>query len=126
MAQLCPTCQTENSPEAKKCSSCGGRMPRRRGSKNSDAVQIYASNLGNDFASTAFKFAAYGLVPGLGLILGPIAVVLSLVAYRREKAGPPRKGRSPALGVLTLAVAEALTNWAGAALMVYGLMSAAH
>jgi hypothetical protein len=52
-------------------------------------------------------------------------VVLALRAYPRENATPRRKGINPALGVLILAAAVLVTNWAGVLLMIYGLTVAA-
>jgi hypothetical protein len=126
MAVRCPSCQTDNADDARQCASCGGkiaRRPRRRPADPDDA-EGRGSTLGNELAEAAFRCAVYGLIPGLGLVLGPVAVVLSLLAYRKEKAGPPRKGKSPALGVLTLGAAVLVTNWVGILLMIYGLTAA--
>jgi len=126
MAVRCPACQTENADDARQCTSCGGkigRRPRRR--TDSDDVEGRGSTLGSPATAAAFRCAVCGLIPGLGLVLGPAAVVLALLGYRQERAGPPRKGRSPALGVLTLGAAVLVTNWAGVLLMIYGLTAAA-
>jgi hypothetical protein len=123
-ALRCPSCQTENPEDARRCSSCGGnvRRPRRRPATDEDSQ---GSSLGSQTAVTAFRCAAWGLIPGLGLVLGPVGVVLALLAYRREKDDPPRRGASPALAVLAFAGGVLVTNWVGVALMVYGLTSAA-
>ena len=128
MPVRCPSCQADNADDARQCASCGGtiaRRPRRRVPDPDDATGR-GSTFGSPTAAAAFRCAAYGLIPGLGLLLGPAAVVLALVAYRQERAGPPRKGRSPALGVLALGAAVLVTNWAGVLLVIYGLTSAAH
>jgi hypothetical protein len=124
MAVRCPSCKTENAAEARRCTSCGEKMrrPRRRAADDEDGP---VSGLGGRATVAAFRCTAVGLIPGLGLVCGPAGVVLALLAYRLEKAGPPRKGRSPALGVLALAVGVLVTNWAGVLLMIYGLSSAA-
>jgi hypothetical protein len=124
MAVRCPSCQADNADDARQCASCGGKIPRRRRAADPDDAEGRGSTLGGPVAEAAFRCAIYGLIPGLGLVLGPVAVVLSLFAYRKEKAGPPRKGRSPALGVLTLSAAVLVTNWVGVLLMIYGLTSA--
>jgi hypothetical protein len=123
-----PACQADNAADARQCASCGGtiaRRPRRRGADPDDA-NGQGSTLGGRVTAAAFRCAVYGLIPGLGLLLGPAAVLLALVAYGRERAGPPRKGKSPALAVLALGAAVLVTNWAGVLLMIYGLTSAAH
>jgi hypothetical protein len=124
MAVRCPSCKTENTAEARRCTSCGEtiRKPRRRPSADEDPQAI---GLGGRATVAAFRCTALGLIPGLGLVCGPVGVVLSLTAYRLEKAGPPRKGRSPALGVLALALFVLCANWAGLLLMIYGLSAAA-
>lgn len=127
MAVLCPACKAENPPGSRQCAQCGGRLvrkARRRSAPDGAAVQTQASDLGSGVTRAAFRCAVVGLIPGAGLVLGPVAVVLSLLAYRREKAGPPRKGRSPALAVLALAAGVVVTNWVGVLLMIYGLTTA--
>ncbi len=129
MAVRCPACNTENLPQSRQCAQCGGplvRKARRRARREGAAAQTQASDLGNDTTRAAFRCAVWGLIPGVGVVLGPIAVVLSLLAYRREKAGPPRRGRSPALAVLILSACVLVTNWVGVLLMAYGLATAAH
>ncbi len=129
MAVRCPACNTENPPQSRQCAQCGAALvkkARRRSRRDGGAAQTQASDLGNDTTRAAFRCAVWGLIPGAGLVLGPVAVVLSLLAYRRERVGPPRKGRSPALAVLILSAAVFVTNWVGAGLMVYGWTTAAH
>ena len=124
MAVRCPSCQAENDPDARRCQSCGGKLtrPRRRRGGNDD--NNLNGTLGGRTTQAAFRCVAVGLVPGLGLVFGPVAVVLALLAYRQEKAGPPPPGRSPALGVLAMAAGVLVTNWVGVFLMIYGLTSA--
>jgi hypothetical protein len=127
MALRCPSCQADNTDDARQCASCGGKIARRprRRAADPDDVEGRGSTLGSPVTAAAFRCAVYGLIPGLGLVLGPAAVVLALLGYRQERAGPPRKGRSPALGVLTLGAAVLVTNWVGVLLMIYGLTAAA-
>jgi hypothetical protein len=54
----------------------------------------------------AFRVAVYGMLPPLGLALGPAAVVLGALALWRGKADP--------------AALLALTSWLGAVLMIVG------
>jgi hypothetical protein len=125
MAVRCPSCKTENATEARRCTSCGKkfRRPRRRSGDADEDGQL--GSLGGPATVAAFRCTALGLIPGLGLVCGPVGVVLALRAYRLEKAGPPRKGSSPALGVLALAAGVLVTSWAGVLLMIHGLSAMA-
>jgi ribosomal protein L40E len=124
MAVLCPSCKAENAADARRCSACGSKLDRPRRRKRG-AEDDAGSTLGGRTAIAAFRCTLVGLVPGLGLVLGPIGVVLALVAYRLEQGGPSRKGIHPALGVLALAAGVLVTSWVGVLLMIYGLTSAA-
>jgi hypothetical protein len=127
MPLRCPSCNADNADDARKCSACGtrlGRRPRRR--PTDDETNLGESGpLVNRATRRALRCAVCGLIPLVGLFLGPVALVLGILAYRTEKAGPPIKGRSPALGVVTLALFILVTNWAGLLLMIYGWTSAA-
>jgi hypothetical protein len=127
MALRCPSCNADNAADARKCAACGSRLGRRprRPSADDEATLGETGPLVNRATRRALRCAAFGLIPPLGLILGPVALVLGLLAYRTERAGPPIKGRSPALAVVTLAVLILVTNWAGVLLMIYGWTSAA-
>ncbi len=123
MPASCPACHAENAPDARRCQACGAALARPRRRRN--AVEDTGSTLGSRATNRAFFWTALGLIPGLGLVCGPVGVALAVRAYQHEKAGPPPPGRSPALAVLTFAAAIGVTNWVGVALMIYGLTSAA-
>jgi hypothetical protein len=124
MAVVCPSCRVENAADARRCSSCGGKLagpaPRRRRRGGDDEN---GTTLGGSATLTAWRCTAWGLIPGFGLVLGPAGVILALRAYRQEKAGPSPKGMSPALAVLLFAAAVLVTSWVGVLLMIYGLTS---
>jgi hypothetical protein len=44
-------------------------------------------------ALVGYYIAIFSLIPVLGLVLGPIAVVLGVLGLRRAKANPRAKGR---------------------------------
>jgi hypothetical protein len=99
-------------------------MPRRGRRSAEDATQSQVSDLGNGLTRAAYRCTLWGLIPGVGLVLGPAGMLLAVVGFIRERLGPPRKGRSPALAVLGLSSLVGATNWAGALLMIYGWTSA--
>jgi hypothetical protein len=125
MAQRCPSCNADNADDARKCASCGTRLgrPRRRPVDDENALGE-SGPLVNRATRRALRCAVCGLIPLVGLVMGPVALVLGVLAYRTERAGPPVKGHSPALGVVTLATVILITNWAGLLLMIYGWTTA--
>ncbi|HEY7313397.1 MAG TPA: hypothetical protein VH643_28870 [Gemmataceae bacterium] len=89
---------------------------RRRNSNGGDAAVAEESN--NPAAWRAYRVALWALVPGLGLVLGPAAVVLGWLAMRG--AGDDASARNRAKASFLLGALVALTQWVGFALMFYG------
>src|SRR5947209_8439390 len=92
----CPACNAENAREAARCASCAGplaaprrKAPRRRAVAEENDTPFGAPAEGtNGAALRAYRVSVLGLVPGLGLLLGPAAVVLGGLARRRGKTDP--------------------------------------
>src|SRR5689334_14385587 len=113
----CPSCQTENPPEAPRCTRCGRELTARppeppaalpqparqaraaaaraeRASKRRTAGEDVESPFGelppepNRAAVVAYRWSVASLVPGLGLVLGPLALGLGLRAGRRGRSDP--------------------------------------
>ena len=97
------------------------RTARRRAQQTADPVLIKEEELGNPTARKAYYFCLYGLIPLAGLILGPLAVVFGWSAWRQEKAKGGRGRAWPAFTIVLIGTAIMVTNWAGVAMMVYGL-----
>ena len=119
----CPSCSTENVEEASRCEKCGGALSRRRRrdpTEEADSPFSRYIDPVNRPAVRAYRLAVLSMVPGLGLLLGPAAVVLGAVARRRGRAEPDFTAKGPATAAVLLGAATALTNWAGLALMVLG------
>jgi hypothetical protein len=121
----CPACGAESPPEAKSCPACGGRAarkPRRR-----EPVEEIDSAFGaradspQAAALRAFRCGVYSLIPLAGLLLGPVAIVLAVLAWREGRRDPAAKGTGYVVGALVLGLAALLCNGAGLALMVLGL-----
>jgi hypothetical protein len=68
--------------------------------------------------------ALLSVLPGAGLVAGPIASVLGLRATLRGRRDPHFTARSPALAAFVLGTACAITNWVGFTLMYLGLREA--
>lgn len=120
----CPACNAENGEEATRCGGCGVTLSRRRrrnGGDDTDTPFSRHIDPANRPAVRAYRVAVLSMVPGLGLLLGPAAVVLGAVARRRGRADPDFTARGPAAAAVLFGAMTAVTNWAGLALMVLGL-----
>jgi hypothetical protein len=71
----------------------------------------------NRRARCAYICAIFGLVPILGLLFGPFAVILGLVGYRVAKNEPASDGLGHAFVSMLLGGLEFLTNTAGLLLL---------
>lgn len=120
----CPRCETENAADARRCSRCGAKLarrPRRRSSDDSNTPFIVGPDSRNPTALTAYRCGVWGLIPFLGLVLGPAALVLGIVAWRQDRVDPAGPRSGPAVAAIILGTLILLTNWAGLVLMVIGL-----
>jgi hypothetical protein len=120
----CPACGADHPAEAKRCPSCGervGRKPRRR-----EPVEEIDSPFGRRpdsrqaAALRAYRCSVFSLIPLAGLLLGPAAIVLALLAWRQGRRDPAAGGTGYVVAALVLGTATLLCNAAGVALMVMG------
>jgi hypothetical protein len=63
------------------------------------------------------------LIPGLGLLLGPVAIVLGIVGFRAYRREPNLKGAAHAWVAIILGALTSFFYWAMALLVVIGLMA---
>jgi hypothetical protein len=123
----CPACGADNTPDAPRCSACGiliGRKRRRGVSAESDTPFSGEVPTINRPALRAYRISIYGMLPGLGLVGGPVAVVLGLRACYRARGDRHFTARGPALAAVLFGVLTAVTNWVGFVLMYLGLRQA--
>jgi hypothetical protein len=127
MMMRCPACQAENLDDARACSTCGTALqprPSRRVRRDgATSPSSGASDAKKGLAWTAYRCSVVGLIPVVGLILGPLAFLLGFVAWRNGQGDPLHKGIGPALAGMLLGGLITVTNWVGVALMIYGLWS---
>lgn len=69
----------------------------------------------------AYRVAVLGLVPGLGLGLGPVAALWGATAWLRARNNPEFTAHGPAAVAVLLGVLNTLMNWMGLMLMIQGL-----
>jgi hypothetical protein len=125
----CAKCKTDNPPRATACETCGTafpRKPRRRGiAEDTDSPFGPIAEAANRRAIHAYRCAVAGLIPGIGLFAGPLALGLGWCAWLRDRKDPGFTAVGPLHAALLLGGLIALTNWIGAALMAWGLWSLA-
>jgi hypothetical protein len=122
----CPTCHLENVSEAVTCPNCGRPLhtskdrpvrrsaSRRRNSRNGDAAEAAVDN-NNPEAWRAYRLSLWAVVPGLGLLLGPVATVLGCRALRT--VGDDFSAHNRAKAAIFFGVVCTLTQWLGIALI---------
>jgi len=72
----------------------------------------------NQMAARAFRLSLWSLVPGLGLLLGPAALVLGCLVVR--KVANDDMARGQARVAIAFGVLVTLAQWIGLALMIRG------
>jgi hypothetical protein len=127
----CPSCRSENASEAACCSACGRSLrsnetavntdrPARRPSlrrRNAVASEAAVHDSNNPQAWRAFRISMWSVVPVLGLLLGPAAVVLGWRAVR--SVGDDVSASNRAKAAVGFGVGSTLTQWLGAALIYF-------
>ncbi len=120
----CPACNTENVDTAPRCRSCGRTLSRksrrRKIAQETDTPFSPRTEACNQAALRAYYVCLWGLIPGLGLVLGPAAVILGLRARQRGQKEPGFTAASPARAAVLLGGVITLTNWIGLVLMLLG------
>ena len=124
----CPSCRAENAEDNSTCTACGAALepPRRRPARKRGVDEVIETPFSrhvepaNRPAMRAFRVAVYGMVPPLGLALGPAAVVLGALALWRGKADPAFTAHTPARAAILFGALLAVTGWLGAVLMIVG------
>jgi zinc-ribbon domain len=124
----CPACGAENPEEAKRCPACGERMarkPRRREPiDDTDSPFTRGSDTPLAPAMRAYRCAVCSLIPIAGLLLGPLAVFLALLAWRQGRRDPALQGNRYIAAALGLGLITLLCNGVGLTLMVMGWLGA--
>jgi hypothetical protein len=124
VSMRCPSCNAENANDVRACTACGARLPRKNRRRSTEVAEAPATQeglLGNPVIVAAYRCMVLGLVPPLGLLLGPAALVLAFVGFLRSRASPTPVRSGPAFAVMALAAAIGATQWGGLALILYGL-----
>src|SRR5262245_9340828 len=109
---LCPSCGTENNEETRACGSCGVRLSRKA-NRRTGVRATPANPQDNRLAWTAYDCSLYSMIPIVGLVLGPIGVLLGLLARRGGKSDTDDKPLGPSAAAIILGLATTSTQWLG-------------
>src|SRR5262249_34722324 len=102
----------------------GKRRPRRRDlPSENDTPFSEQVHLRNPEAARAYRVSIYALIPPLGLVLGPLAIVLGLRAPRHGRRDPTFTGGVLTNAAIILGPWLTVTSWIGLTLMLLGLRS---
>jgi hypothetical protein len=123
----CPACRAENESTAAACSACGHslgenatRTPARRSGsrrRNAEASEAAVADSNNPAAWRAYRVSLWSVVPGFGLLLGLVAMVLGCLAVRG--AGDDLSASNRAKAAVMIGGGSALTQWLGITLIYF-------
>ncbi|HEY7326578.1 MAG TPA: DUF4190 domain-containing protein [Gemmataceae bacterium] len=85
----------------------GRRIRRDSGDEAISTIIPYK----NARALTAYYLGVFSLIPCLGLLLGPAALVLGILGIRYVKANPTAKGTGHAIAGIVMGSLTSLLNW---------------
>jgi hypothetical protein len=74
-------------------------------------------------ALLAYYFGVFGLIPGIGLLLGPAALVLGILGLSYAKNNPRAKGMGHAITGIVLGILD-MYNWVILLLILVGALMA--
>src|SRR5262249_13827173 len=100
------------------CGSCGVRLSRGA-NRRTRARALPADPQENRLAWKAYDYSLYSMIPIIGLVLGPMGVLLGLLSRRAGKTDTGDKQLSPSAAAIILGLATALTQWLGLYLMIH-------
>ena len=123
----CPACEADNPDDARKCGTCGKRLARRsrRRDDEEEGLDPLAQRLpyNNPPALYGYRLGMLGLIPVVGLFVGPIALVLGVIGWRRTRTNPELKGAGHAIFGAILGALEVLVGAVGLILILIGCRS---
>src|SRR4051812_15999759 len=114
----CSACQAKNKDGETLCHSCGASLsshrsgkPARNRRRDPQGPVSPETEARHRAARKAFLVSVAGLVPGLGLVLGPVAVILGSLVRRQALQDPQFNLWGPAYAAITFGAAITVCNW---------------
>lgn len=74
----------------------------------------------NPPALIGYYLGVFGLIPCLGLLLGPAAIVAGILGLNRVNAEPRSKGKGHAITALVLGIVTSLLNYGALVFFLFG------
>src|SRR5215218_1341877 len=108
------------SPDPVTTPAKNGKRKRRGIAEEVDSPFKMAQDPEQRLALRAYLFSLWGLLPPLGLVLGPAAIGLALWVGWQHRHDAKFKGKNLVIAALILGALLTLTTWGGLALMVAG------
>src|SRR5262245_13581981 len=97
------------------------RRARRRDNENEDVTFGDITPWSNPAAVYGYRCAVVGLTPVVGLVTGPIAVVLGVMGIRKHWIDPANRGYAQSRAAVFLGLVEFVCNACGINLLGRGL-----
>jgi hypothetical protein len=131
----CPVCKSDNESGSATCVRCRSalapppvvpvrkRRSRRGGDKDSDAAASPQAAAYNREVQRVYRLCLIGVLPFLGLILGPLSAVIAARIRHRGKGDPAFTLHAPVRFVFFVGLSSGILNWVGLVLMILGLKS---
>lgn len=94
--------------------------PVRRRKDDRSEIPVSFLPEGNRNARWAYLLALFGLIPGLGIVLGPLAIALGAVGVRAARRDEHRRGLGHAWAGCVLGEVEFVCGIAGWACLANG------
>ena len=108
---FCPSCGALNDDARAACVMCDAALTPVPGAEEEVGVVGRMIPTANPAALTAYYAGIFSLVPFLGLLLGPLALVLGVKGLKAAPAVPGQVGRVHARIGLILGILTSLANW---------------
>ena len=108
---FCPSCGAINDDARAACVMCGAALTPVPGAVEEVGAVGRMIPTGNPAALLAYYAGIFSLIPFLGLLLGPVALVLGIKGLKAAPAAPGRVGKVHARIGLVLGVVTSLANW---------------
>jgi hypothetical protein len=80
----------------------------------------------NGYALAGYYCSVFSLIPGVGMLLGPAALILGFLALGYVRKHPTAKGTAHAIVALVLGGLTTLGHLACAGTIIFGLIDAAN
>ncbi len=129
----CPVCKTDNEPTRTTCVCCqtalttppapppAKRRSRRGANSQADPTTAPRAAAYNRDVTRVYRLCLIGVIPFLGLVLGPLSALIAARIHRRAKGDPAFTLHTPVRVVFLIGLFTGILNWVGLTLMILGL-----